>query len=351
MNPPPWLERAAAWSWRLLLVGAVLAAGLWILGQLWLVLVPIAVAILLARILIRPVDALDARGLHRGLAAGLTLLVFLILLAGTTTLTGVAVAGEFKDVGPTVAEAVDDIEEWVVEDGPFDIDRETVTRVRADLRDVIDRSLRGSGDDIVAGAVLVAELLVGLFVGIAFYALKDGDRLLAWMRRRLPAERRPQAVRAGRRAWATLGGFLRGAALLGAVEAVAIGLVMFVTGGSLVTPVAVLTFMAAFVPFVGAILAGVVAVLVTLATASPAAAVIVAITVILLQQFDNDVLAPLVYGRALRLHPVVILLAVVAGGAALGIAGSVLAVPVTAIIINVLDELHPAAELTTSDDE
>jgi hypothetical protein len=152
-----------------------------------------------------------------------------ILLAGTTTLIGVAVAGEFKDVGPTVAEAVDDIEEWVVEDGPFDIDRETVTRVRADLRDVIDRSLRGSGDDIVAGAIL----------------------------------------------------------------------------------------------------AGVVAVLVTLATASPAAAVIVAITVILLQQFDNDVLAPLVYGGALRLHPVVILLAVVAGGAALGIAGSVLAVPVT----------------------
>lgn len=350
---PPSLDRAAAWSWRLLVVALVLAGGLWLIARLWLVLVPVAVAILLARVLVGVTDNLEARGLRRSLAAALTLVTFLAALGAAITLIGVAVADEFSDLGPTVGQAIDDIEDWLVEDGPFDLDRQSVRNLRADLGAAVDQALRGSGDDIVAGAVLAAELLLGVFVGVvmAFYALKDGDRLLAWIGRRLPADKRPDAARVGRRAWTTLGGFLRGAALLGLVEGIAVGLAVLVTGGSLVIPVAVFTFLAAFVPFVGAIVAGVVAVLVTLTTAGPAAAIVVAIVVVVVQQFDNELLAPVVYGRALRLHPVVVLLAVVIGGAALGVAGTVLAVPVAAILINVIDELHPAAELTTADEE
>ena len=159
-------------AWRLLLIGAVAAGAIWLLARLWLVLVPVVIAILLARILIRPVDALQGRGMRRGLAAGATLFVFLVTLAGVTTLVGVAVAEEFHDVGPTLTAAVDDIEVWLVDDGPFDPDRATVERVLGDVGDVVDTSRRGSGNDVVASAVLAAELLIGAFIGtvMAFYA-------------------------------------------------------------------------------------------------------------------------------------------------------------------------------------
>jgi len=112
---PRWLDRSAAWAWRLLLIGAVAAGAIWLLARLWLVLVPVVIAILLARILTRPVDALQGRGMRRGLAAGAALFVFLVTLASVTTLVGVAVAEEFHEVGPTLTAAVDDIEEWLVD--------------------------------------------------------------------------------------------------------------------------------------------------------------------------------------------------------------------------------------------
>lgn len=140
------------------------------------------------------------------------------------------------------------------------------------------------------------------------------------------------------RAWETVGGYLRGAALLGFVEGVAMGITLALVGAKLAAPVALVTFITAFVPFVGAIVSGVVAVLVALATGGVDAAAVVAavaaVTVVI-QQFDNDLLAPLVYGRALNLHPVVVLLAITAGGALFGLAGSILAVPVTAVVVNV----------------
>jgi putative heme transporter len=171
---------------------------------------------------------------------------------------------------------------------------------------------------------------------ITFFALKDGDRFVAWGRRMVPADRRDVAGVMAARAWETVGGYLRGAALLGFVEGVAIGITLALVGARLAAPVAVLTFITAFVPFVGAIVSGVVAVLVALATGGVEAAVVVAVVAVVIQQFDNDLLAPLVYGRALNLHPVVVLLAITAAGALFGLAGSILAVPVTAVVVNVV---------------
>jgi predicted PurR-regulated permease PerM len=140
------------------------------------------------------------------------------------------------------------------------------------------------------------------------------------------------------RAWETIGGYLRGSGLLGVVEALIIGGTMAVAGAELVAPVMVLTLAAAFVPMVGAVVAGIVAVLVTLATASFTAALIVGGVAIVVQQLDNDLLAPVIFGKALSLHPLIILFAVVGGGALFGFAGTVLAVPVTAVIVNVAAE-------------
>jgi predicted PurR-regulated permease PerM len=171
---------------------------------------------------------------------------------------------------------------------------------------------------------------------LTFFMLRDGDRFTDWALQQAPANRRNRLRAAADRGWQVLGSYLRGAALLGIVEAVLIGLTLLIGGGGLVLPVMILTFVAAFVPIIGAITAGVVAVLVALVTGGLGTAVAVGVVALVVQQLDNDLLSPWIYGRALALHPVVILLSVVAGGALFGIAGTLLAVPTVAVGVNTL---------------
>ena len=341
---PVWLDRAAAWSWRVLVVAAALALLLWVVGRLWPMFLPLVVAAFLSRILAGPAQWLRAHGWRPGLAAGAVLVGFLLVLAAALAGVGAAVAGETDDLGPTVGEAVDDLEGWLVDDSPFDVSRSDVEQFREDAGDAVNDAARGSSGSLVSGAVIVFEVLAGLLIGliVTFFALKDGERFVARARGLLPEHRRELADRTAARAWRTLGGYLKGAALLGLVEGVIIGVTLTLVGAELAIPVALLTFLAAFVPFVGAIVAGALATLVALATAGPFAAAIVLVVAIVVQQLDNDLLAPLVYGRALALHPVVILLAIIGGGAAFGIVGSVMAVPVTAVALNVADEIRTA---------
>ena len=292
----PLLERLAAYSWRLLVVGAALVALLTLLGRLRLVLIPLVVMLFLARILAPPVSWLRARGWRPGLAAAAVVVGFLAALTAGMGLIGAAVADEMDELGPTLGEAVDDVERWVVEDSPFDVDQADVDEFRQQLGDAVRTSAESSSGAVVSGAILVVEALVGVVLGliITFFALKDGDRFLAWARGVVPADRRELASVMAGQAWKTLGGYLRGAALLGVVEGVAIAVALAVVGAKLALPVALLTFLAAFVPFVGAIVAGAVAVLVALGTAGIDAALIVLAVAVALQQLDNDLLAPIV---------------------------------------------------------
>ena len=333
---PVALERAAAWSWRLLVVGAAAVAVLTLLGRLRLVLFPLVLTLLVTRVLASPARWLRRRRWPAALAAAVAVVGFLALVAAAFSVVGTLVADEAGDLGPTLGDAVDDVERWLVEDSPFDVSREDVARFRADLGDTVRSSAGSSGGAVVSGAVAVAEGVLGVVLALilTFFALKDGDRFVGWGRRLVPDDRREVAGVMAARAWETVGGYLRGAALLGFVEGVVIGITLALVGAKLAAPVALLTFITAFVPFVGAIVAGVVAVLVALATGGVDAAVVVAVVAVVVQQFDNDVLAPVVYGRALNLHPVAVLLAITAGGALFGLAGSILAVPVTAVVVN-----------------
>jgi predicted PurR-regulated permease PerM len=255
-----------------------------------------------------------------------------------------AAGDEFSSLGPTLSEAVDDVESWLVNDSPFRIEQQTIDSFRSRIGSSLVELARSSSGSLVSGAVAAGEAFSGVLLGLisTFFFLKDGPRLRTWWLAHLPADRRELGGRLGSRAWATIGAYLTGAASLGLVEGAAIGIAMALVGASLVIPVVVLTFAAAFIPFVGAILAGIVATLVTLATAGTVPALIVAGVALGVQQLDNDLLAPLIYGRALKLHPLVVLFSIVAGGALLGFAGTVLAVPVTAVIINMLAEARSA---------
>jgi predicted PurR-regulated permease PerM len=332
----------AAYSWRLAVIAAVVVGVVWLTGRLLVVVVPVAVAALLARAL-SPLSArLRRAGWRPALAAVTVLAGFLVALAAVVGAVGVAVAGELGDLGPTLREGLDDVERWIVEDGPFDVSQADVDRWREQAGESLS-SFVGSGQGgLASGALVAGEVLVGglLALVVTFFMLKDGRRFVDGVIGKLRHDRRDVARRSGDRAWDAAGGYLRGAAVLGVVEGITIGVALLLVGGSLVVPVMVVTFLAAFVPIVGAIVAGVIAVLVALVTAGPTSALIVAGVAIVVQQLDNDLLAPVIYGRALQLHPLVVLLGIAAGGSLFGFVGTVFAVPVLAVAINVVDEVR-----------
>lgn len=340
MDVHPAVARLAAWSWRLLVIGLAAAAGLWLLGRLLVVVVPVAAAVLLVRALAPVAGWLRRHRWRPAPAAVATMGGFLLLMAAVIGTAGFGVANGFDELGPTLRTGVDDLETWLVDDSPFDVDDADVRRWRAAAGDAVARFASTSSDSIVRGAVVAVEALVGLVltVIVTFFLLKDGPRMVDGVLRRVPASRRTRTRRVGERAWEALGGYLRGAALLGVVEALAMGLTLLLVGGDLVVPVMLITFLAAFVPIVGATAAAVVAVLVALVTAGGTGALVVMGVALVVQQLDNDLLAPVIYGRAARLPPLGILLGIAAGGALFGVIGSVLAVPVLAVVINVADE-------------
>jgi putative heme transporter len=340
----PRVEWLAAYSWRFIVIGIVGLAGLWLIQRLAPVVIPIVVATFLTRLLTPISNFLRHRRWRPGWAAIATLLAFLVFIAGLSAVIVPSLADEAGTLGPTVTQAIDDVEDWLVEDSPFDVSRDAIDRLRERASDRLAGLFKASDGQVVDSAALVAEIVAGSFLALflTFFMLRDGARLAAWVRGRIRPDRRETWKRAADRGWWTLGGYLRGAAALGAIESVTIGLALLLAGGSLVGPVMIVTFVAAFVPIVGAIVAGVIAVLVALVTGGLTTAAIVAVVAIVVQQLDNDLLAPLVYGRTLALHPAAVIVSVVAGGALFGVAGTLLAVPVVAVAFNVWRELVPA---------
>jgi predicted PurR-regulated permease PerM len=347
----PAVATAAAYAWRLVVIGIVVLALLWFLRETRVVFLPLVVALLLVRALSPVSGWLRRHGWRPGLASLVTLVAFLALVAGLLALVVPSFVGEVDAVGPTLTDAVDDVEDWLVEDSPFELSRESVDRMRERIGDATSRALSSSDGVTLDRATVVAEVVTGSILALilTFFLLRDGRRFVDWATGGIASPRRERVRRALDRSWATLAGYLRGATLLGVVESALIGLTLAVSGGSLVAPVMLLTFLGAYVPLVGATVSGVVAVLVALVTGGTGSAVAVAVVAVLVQQLDNDLLAPVIYGRALSLHPVVILVGVVAGGALFGLAGTILAVPALAVALNATQGYRQADPQVGSD--
>jgi len=336
----PVVARLGAYSWWTIGMGIVLLAVLWVMARLWVLVLAGAVAALLSRALDPPTRYLRARGVPRALVAATVLVGFIIVLAGIVALLVPSIANEFENLGPTIEDAIDDVENWLVEDSPFDVSRQDVQDFRDEADDRVGEILESQSGTLISGTILVFEVFAGIVLAMVttFFILKDGDRFGDWFVKRFPRHRRDLAGRLGARAWRTLGGYLRGSAILGLIEGIIIGGTVWIVGGSLALPVGVITFFAAFVPFAGALIAGVIAILVTLVTAGFGGAVVVGIVALVVQQLDNDFLAPWVFGRSLELHPLIVLVAITAGGTLFGAFGAFLAVPVSAVLINILAE-------------
>jgi predicted PurR-regulated permease PerM len=323
------LDRAAWLSLRALLVLGGVVAGMLVVARLKIVLIPVAVALLLTAPL-RPVAARLERRIGRSAASIVCVAGLVVVVVGTLGAAGAAVAGDAGELRTAFGELVDDVESWLVDRG---VDRARIDDVRADLAARGPSLLRGAA----SGAVVAAEVLAGLLLALilSIFLLRDGDAFVEGLARRSPP-RRAARIRLGAAAsWTALRRYLLGAALLGTVEALVIGVTVGLVGSPLAVPVAAFTFLAAFVPIVGAVVSGVVAVAAALVGGGPAAALVVAAVAIVVQQLDGDLLAPLIYGRATKLHPAAVLVAIATGTALGGLAGAVLAVPVLTVAVTV----------------
>lgn len=334
------LRRSSEVAWRLLVLLAALVAVLWLIERLKVAFIPVFVALLIATLLTPLVVRLEQRGARPLVATLVAFAAFFGTLTLAVLLIGPRVAEEFGGLSTTVAEGIGDIEDWLVE-GPLDLKREEIDDYQSQIAEQAEEFLRSSSSEIAAGAVAVLEGVAGavLAIVLAFFFVKDGRRFQRWATTHVPVRRVDLVSALAGRAWRALGAYLQGAALLGLVEGTILAVAVALVGGTLAVPVGVLTFVSAFFPIAGAVFAGVVAVLVALVSAGVKGAIVVAIVALVVQQFDNDLLAPIVYGRIIKLHPAVILISLTVGATIGGILGAFLAVPFAAMGSAVLSEV------------
>ncbi|HEX4703218.1 MAG TPA: AI-2E family transporter [Pseudonocardiaceae bacterium] len=330
---PRVLRVGAALSWRLLIVLAAVAAIAYIANYLAIVVIPVAIALLLSALLAPVVAQLVRMRVPRALATALVLIGGLAVVGGVLTF----VITEFSNGAPALAarvgQSISQISHWL-ETGPLHLSQQQ-------LRDFLNKLVKSLGADqtaITSGALTTAAtvgevltaILLTMFTLIFF--LQDGGQIWSFVIRVVPADVRDRVDVAGRRGFASLVSYVRATAAVAVVDAVGIGVGIAIVRVPLAAPLAALVFLAAFIPIVGAVVAGTVAVLVALVANGVVPALIVLGIVIGVMQLESHVLQPLLLGRAVRLHPLAVVLSIATGVVVGGIAGGLLAVPLLAVL-------------------
>jgi len=337
---------AAGWAWRLLVLGIAGYAVFMLLARFQ----PIAVAVFLALVvtaLVRPLaDVLDrALPVPRVLAVLCCYVLFVLLIAGLLSATGLLVADESPRLASQFDSGVARLEHWL-EGRPFQVRPSALTGLQQKLTSFVTAHRSALLQSAVSGAGQAVEALTVVALGVfcSVFFVHSGERMWAWFSDQLPARRRPGWRRAGAAAWRALSGYIRGIILVAATNAVLVGIALFVLRVPLALPLTLLEFLASFVPLIGSPVALAIASAVALATRGPATAVIVLVLIVVIGQLEGHLLQPLIMGWAVRLHPVVVAVSVIAGSIALGIIGAVVAVPAVSVAWAVIQALR------TSDD-
>jgi len=344
----PFVRKAAAWSWRLLVILAAVAALLWLMWRLEVIVVPVALAVILTALLLPAVDRLDLWRMPRGGAVALVLLGGLSVFGGIMTFVVSQFISGLPDLVEQVTRSIDNATRWLI-DGPLHLSREQIDNAGdtaiAALRDNQERLTTGALStaatltEIIAGALLMLFTLIFLLYG--------GRNIYDFLTKIVPAHTRNRVRDAGRAGFGSLIGYVRATFLVALVDAVGIGAGLAIIGVPLALPLASLVFLGAFIPLVGAVLTGFLAVIVALLAKGFIYALIALGLIIAVQQLEAHVLQPLVMGRAVSIHPLAIVLAISTGAVLAGIIGALLAVPLVAFLnsaVRVLAAPDPAAE-------
>ncbi|WP_346618822.1 AI-2E family transporter [Blastococcus montanus] len=316
----------------LLVVGGVIVLG-YVIGKLWVVLLPVVLALLFTTVLWPPTRFLRNHAWPAALAALTVLLTFLAAFGGIIALIAPPVVGQIEELAAGVSVGLEQLQQWLT-GPPFNLGEEQIGSAIEQATDTIQGNAQNIAGYAVTGATAIGGILINLALALVltFFFLKDGPRWVPWLAAQTGPPAAPHVAALSYKTWSTLSEFIRQQALVGLFDAVFIALGLWILGVPLVLPLAVLTFFGAFVPIIGAFVAGGFAVLIALVDSGITTALIVLGIVLLVQQIEGNILQPILQGRGLNLHAAVVILAVTAGASLAGIIGAFLAVPVTALI-------------------
>ncbi|QWW20199.1 AI-2E family transporter [Schaalia sp. 19OD2882] len=356
----PWsLRVAAAMSWRAIVVAAAAAGLAWIAVQLSFILLPLAIALLLA-VLISPMVEWMHRRLRfpRALAAALGLVITLAVVVATLSGAGTEIALQVPDLIRQANLGLTEAIEWI-KSLPLNIDTSALDHIQRTVQVEVTAWLQKNSQTVASGALSVTSSVISLLSGLAmtlfclFFLLKDGRRIWIWVVRMLPEPARVPVHESAIRGWVTLGAYVRGQIQVAAIDAVSIGIGAAFLGIPMAVPITVVVFFGSFVPIVGALVSGSIAVLVALVSKGLTAGVIMLVVILVVQQVEGNLLQPFIMSNAVSLHPMAVLLVVAGCGAVAGIPGAVFGVPVAAFLNATMLYLHgydPVPELATKKD-
>ncbi|WP_338060288.1 AI-2E family transporter [Streptomyces atratus] len=348
MNPT--LQTTAAYAWRIFVVGALVYAVFSALGRFH----EVAVAVFLGLVgtaMLRPVADLLARLMPRPLAVAVALVGSIVLVLGILTLIGEVVAAERTGLEREFGNGLVRIEHWL-EGPPFRLSPKPLDNMQSRIGQFLSSHRSTLISTALSGVGRLVEVVtvfaLALFCSVFF--IHSGDRQWDWFCDQLPKTARTRVTIAGRVAWRTFTGYTHGIVLVAATNAVLVGLALFALGVPLALPLALLEFFAAFIPLIGSPVALAVAAVVALAAKGPIVAAVVIALIVVIGQIEAHLLHPIVMSWAVRLHPVVVALAVIGGAIAAGVLGAVVAVPLVSVVWSAHQALRQARESAQAKD-
>ena len=330
---PLLLRVSAALSWRFVVVVAALYVVAYVFGFLASIVIPVAIALLLAALLSPGVAKLVEWRVPRGVATTVMMIIGIGVLGGVLTFVISEFSRGLPELQTQVAASLDTIQQWL-KDGPAHLSDQQLQNY---LNEIV-KTIKENQAEITSGALTTAatlgEVLTGLLLALftLIFFLHDGDGIWRFVIRVVPRDVRQRVDVAGRRGFGSLVSYVRATAAVAVVDAVGVGIGLAIIGVPLVVPLSALVFLGAFIPIVGAVFTGAVAVLIALVTNGPIAALVVLAVLIGVMQLESHVLQPLLLGRAVKLHPLAVVLAIACGLVVGGIAGALLAVPLLAVL-------------------
>lgn len=351
----PWgVDLAAAWAWRFLVICAAGYLIAWVLGRFSVITLPLAVALLITALASPVVRGLRSIGLPRGLAAAFVVIGGLAFVGLLLTFVGQQVATGISDLADQVVKGLDEIKVWL-KDGPLNASDSQIDDFIASTQKAITdgASEGGALSQVSEVGTAVGHVLAGFFIILfsTYFFLADGERIWAWLVRLAPRAAREHIDSSGRVAWISLTQFVKATVIVAAVDAIGIMVVAAILGVPFVLAIGVLVFLGAFVPMVGATVAGTVAILVALVDQGPITALLMLGGVILVQQIEGHVLQPFLMGRFVSLHPLGVIVAIGCGVLVAGIAGALIAVPLAAAVNACVQHLAANTDIGEDDPE
>lgn len=325
------LRIASDWTWRLLVVAAGVYGLTRLLGHFAELLIPVLVALLIAALLHPAVERL-ARHLPRPAAALIAMFATLALVVGLFALVGQQTATGFGGLRAQAIVGLSDVQHWL-STGPLHLSSSALQDYITKAEDAAKTNQRGLLSGALGVASTLTRLAEGAFIALfsTFFFLSSGHRIWAWLLRLLPTGAQTPLDDAGRSGWVTLTHYVRATLIVAVVDGLGVGIGAAVLGVPLALPLGVVVFLGAFIPVVGALLTGGLAVLVAVVAHGPYVALAMLGVVILVNQVEAHGLQPFLLGRAVAVHPLAVILAIAAGARVAGIVGALFAVPAVAV--------------------